>query len=271
MSVACTQFVAGGGRKGNRCTTCRQKQRHHPIPSGNPHHATDPRPAQRHAASCPPPSEKTLVQDILDKYTRSRSQPRTTTPQLELVRHEAIAGLRKMPPRAAKFKASTRGFPPVNTTTRSTASSSRIERAVKIGILFMTPYGLGADGELTDSRKLGKAELEELRDYGMLVSEHDEQPIEFRISWTTTDIDLWLRRLLPKPFQWLDAHLGRPDEGSFHWVLLSSERKRYFRLRRTTITGKELDEVKGTTGRKFTSFSVIIGLYCHPEFVVLRA
>ncbi|KAG9310191.1 hypothetical protein JVU11DRAFT_9822 [Chiua virens] len=234
MSLACTQFVAGGGQKGNRCMTCWQKQRHHPIPSGNPHHATDPRPAQRHAASCPPPSEKTLVQDILNKYTHSCSQPRTTTPQLELICHEAIAGLRKMPPHAAKFKALTRGFPPVNTTTHSTASSSRTECAVKIGILFMTLYGLGADGELADSRKLGKAKLEELY------------------------IDLWLRHLLPKPFQWLDAHLGRPDEDSFHWVLLSSERKRYFHLRHTTITGKELDEVKGTTGRKFTSFSMII-------------
>ena len=116
------------------------------------------------------------------------------------------------------------------------------------------------DGELTDCKKPGKAELEEFRQYGMLVSEDDKQPIEFLVSWTAEDIDSWMRCLLPKPFEWLDARFGKPDDGSFHWVLLSSERKRYFRLRRTMITGKELDEAKGCTGQKFTTFSVVVGL-----------
>ena len=140
----CTRFVAGGGRKGNRCTTCRQKQRHHPTPSSNPH-VTNPGLTQRHAASCPLPSENP-VQDILDRYTRSHSQPRIT-PQLELVRHEAVSGLRKMPPRAAKSRTSTRGFTPVNTMTRTATGSGssriQVERAVKVGMLFMTPHGLG--------------------------------------------------------------------------------------------------------------------------------
>ena len=143
--LPCTRFVAGGGRKGNRCTTCQQKQRHHPTPSSHPH-VTNPGPTQRHAASCPLPSENP-VQDILDRYTRSHSQLRITTPQLELVRREAVSGLRKMPPRAAKSKTSTRGFTPVNTMTHTAtgSGSSRVqaERAVKVGMLFMTPHGLG--------------------------------------------------------------------------------------------------------------------------------
>ncbi|KAF8547299.1 hypothetical protein OG21DRAFT_1490344 [Imleria badia] len=112
--------------------------------------------------------------------------------------------------------------------------------------------------ELTDNKKPGKAELEEFRQYGMLVSEDGEQSVEFLVSWTAKDINLWLCRLLPKPFEWLDAHLSIPDEGSLHWVLLSSERKKYFRLRRTMTTGKELDEAKGSTGQKFTAFSVVV-------------
>lgn len=144
MSAECTQFIAGGGRKGNRCTTCRQKQHRHPTPSdGNPPVTTNLVSTQQHAASCPPPPENP-VQDILDRYTRSHSQPRIITPQLELVRHEVVSGLRKMPPRAAKVKTLTRGFMPVNAMTRtSTSSRVQVERAVKIGMLFMTPRGLG--------------------------------------------------------------------------------------------------------------------------------
>ena len=144
MSAECTQFIAGGGRKGNQCTTCRQKQHRHPTPSdGNPPVTTNLVSTQQHAASCPPPPENP-VQDILDRYTRSHSQPRIITPQLELVRHEVVSGLRKMPPRAAKVKTLTRGFMPVNAMTRtSTSSRVQVERTVKIGMLFMTPRGLG--------------------------------------------------------------------------------------------------------------------------------
>ena len=136
--------------------------------------------------------------------------------------------------------------------------------------MYLKSKLLYQDGELADNMKPGKAKLEEFRHYGMLVSEDDEQPIKFLVSWTVKDIDLWLRHLLPKLFEWLDACLGKPDEGSLHWILLSSERKRYFCLRCTAITGKELDEAKGSSGRKFTAFSVVIGLYC-AEFAVLDA
>ncbi|KAH0836374.1 hypothetical protein J3R83DRAFT_7952 [Lanmaoa asiatica] len=249
----CTRFIPGSGCKGNRCTTCQRKQRHHPAPSGNPH-VTNPWPTQRHAASCPLPSEN-HVQEILNQYTRSHSQPRITNPQFELIRHEAVSGLRKMPPCAAKLKPSTRGFMPVN---MAHTGTSRAECIVKIGMLFMTPHGLGQDGELSDNKMPQKAELEKFHQYGMLISEDGGQPTGFLISWTAKDIDSWLRRLLPKPFEWLDVHLGKLDEGSFHWVLLSSERKRYFVLRHTTITGKELDEAKGSVERKFTTFSVVV-------------
>ncbi|KAF8546046.1 hypothetical protein OG21DRAFT_1518381, partial [Imleria badia] len=127
---------------------------------------------------------------------------------------------------------------------------------------MMTPHGLTAAGRLSDCKVPQKSELEEYRQHGLLISEdggsEQDCDIEFLVLWSMNDIDSWLRRLLPKPFEWLDARLGKPAEGSFHWVLLNSERKRYFVLMRPTITGKELDEMKGSVGRKFTAFSVVI-------------
>ncbi|KIK81261.1 hypothetical protein PAXRUDRAFT_27923 [Paxillus rubicundulus Ve08.2h10] len=248
----CLDVMTCSGCKGNWCTMCQQKQCHHPTPSDNPHVA-NPEPTQRHAASCPPPP--VLVQDILDWYTRSHSQPRITTPKLKLFHHEVVSGLHKMPPCAAKLRTSTHGFMPVNMTH---AGSSCVECAVKVGMLFMTPHGLGQDGKLSDNKTPQKADLEMFCQYGMLVSEDDKQPVEFLISWIMKDINLWLCHLLPKLFEWLDACLSKPDEGSLHWVLLSLEWKGYFVLRHTTITSKELDKAKGSVGWKFTTFSVVV-------------
>lgn len=104
-----------------------------------------------------------------------------------------------------------------------------------------------------------------------MVSTDGENGLEFYASWSMVDIDLWLRRLLPKAFEWLDACRGVMD---FHWVLLNTDRLTHFILTRPTITGKELDEVKGTS-RKFTSYSIAIGTfyYSHistvPDIIII--
>ena len=89
-----------------------------------------------------------------------------------------------------------------------------------------------------------------------MVGADGENDLEFNIGWSMVDIDQWFRRLLPKPFKWLDACCGILD---IHWVLLNSDRQNHFVLTRPTITGRELDEVKGMAGRKFTSYSIAIG------------
>ncbi|KAG6380631.1 hypothetical protein JVT61DRAFT_4997 [Boletus reticuloceps] len=245
ITLSCPRFVPGGGRKGNRCKMCQRKERHH----SNVAHSTNP--AQQHAASCPP-SPDNPIQTILDQYTRTRPK---AIPQ---PRHEAVTGLRKMPPRAAKR--GTRGFTGTGGVSVDSSRGLSQERAIKIGRLMMTPHGLTAvrAGRLSICKVPRKSEFEEYRQHGLLVSEDGEQDIEFLVSWSMNDIDSWLRRLLPKPFEWLDARLGKPAEGSFHWALLNSERQKYFVLMRPMITGKELNEVKGSAGRKFTTFSVVI-------------
>ena len=79
--------------------------------------------------------------------------------------------------------------------------------------------------------------------------------LKFNIGWSMVNIDQWLRCLLPKPFEWLDACRGILD---IHWVLLNSDRQNHFVLTWPTITGRELDKVKGVAGRRFTSYSIAI-------------
>ena len=122
---------------------------------------------------------------------------------------------------------------------------------------MMIPFGLNPTGSLRSKKKPGKSELETYRQYGLVVDADGEKDLEFNTSWSVVDIDMWFWRLLPKAFEWLDARRGPLD---IHWVLLNSDRLNLFILTQPTITGKELDEVKGLAGRSIMSHSIAIGM-----------
>ncbi|KAG6376025.1 hypothetical protein JVT61DRAFT_1989 [Boletus reticuloceps] len=115
-----------------------------------------------------------------------------------------------------------------------------------------------ADGQIRVPKKPSKQDREDYRKWELLVSKDGGRVIEFNTSWTMSDVDDWLRRLLPMPFAWLDARRGKPTLGEYHWVLLNSQRLNYFVFICPTITGEELDEVKGPSGRKYTDYSIVI-------------
>lgn len=139
---------------------------------------------------------------------------------------------------------------------------------------MMVPYGLTESvsvyilslvlcqriqtGNLQIKKKPEKSELETYCWVGLMVAADGENNLKFNISWSMVDIDLWFRRLLPKLFEWLDACHGALE---FHWVLLNSDHQNHFVLTWPTITGKELDKVKGNPGRRFTSYSIAISMY----------
>jgi len=95
------------------------------------------------------------------------------------------------------------------------------------------------------------------------------------LGWNQSALDDWLRHLLPKPFEWLDACFGRPDLDSnkFHWVLLRKDRTTLFVVERDPTTGADVAAAKGTVGRKFTDHAVRIGQsvqIIHIRFVTHR-
>ena len=55
-----------------------------------------------------------------------------------------------------------------------------------------------------------------------------------------------------------------PDEpaaGLYHWILLGAAGYWLYVINWPTVTGKVLDKVKGTAGRKWNLFSVVIGMF----------
>ena len=97
--------------------------------------------------------------------------------------------------------------------------------------------------------------------YNLFVSKDGKGDIEFSLSWNADAIDAWLHRLLHKPFDWLDAYCGKPAAGSYNWILLGAAGHRLYVVDRPMVTGKVLDEVKGTAGRKWNLFSIVIGMF----------
>ena len=93
----------------------------------------------------------------------------------------------------------------------------------------------------------------------LAVDRDGDNNLEFELGWDQTALDEWLRRLLPNPFEWLDARFGRPKAGKFHWVLLRKNRSSLFVVKREVTTGMQVSAVKGTTGHKFTNYCVRIG------------
>lgn len=117
-------------------------------------------------------------------------------------------------------------------------------------------------GELKHSTAPRPKEIEDYLRCGLAADEGDTT-LEFQESWSQEAVDNWLRSILPKPFEWLDARYGRPDteNGDVHWVLLGRDRKTLFVVARKTTTGAELSKMKGIAGRNPSQWSIRIGPY----------
>ncbi|KAG6374552.1 hypothetical protein JVT61DRAFT_3897 [Boletus reticuloceps] len=259
-SGPCSWFIAGAGRKGDRCSTCYKKERHHRVSTDPPQAASSnlpphsssstntPNSTLQTTTSAPPSTTDNTVQAIINRYAggtgmQLHSRAAVTT------KSEAFSGF---------WKKTSSSFPKsrkVGCQTRSTSHPPHQEKQIKIGTLLMVPHGLNE----SVSKKPTKSELESYRQVGLMVGADGEDDLEFNISWSMVDIDLWFWCLLPKPFEWLDACHSVLD---IHWVLLNSDRQMYFVLTQPTITGKELDQVRGTPGRKFTLHSIVICTAC---------
>ncbi|KAN0093292.1 hypothetical protein V8E55_004076, partial [Tylopilus felleus] len=176
-------------------------------------------------------------------------RPRVMSGTTSMAKGEAFSG----------FHTKNSVFPKSKTGHRASRSTShppgQDSKLVKVGTVMMIPFGLNPTGSLRSKKKPGKSELETYHQYGLVVDADGEKDLEFNTSWSVVDIDMWFWRLLPKAFKWLDARRGPLD---IHWVLLNSDRLNLFILTQPTITGKELDEVKGSASRSIMSRSIAI-------------
>jgi hypothetical protein len=83
----------------------------------------------------------------------------------------------------------------------------------------------------------------EARGCAKISGDYDEE-IVFNPNWTHEEVDTFLRKLLPTPFQYIDGLSGRPRGSKSSWVLLFKENKRLSVVAKQA-SGKDLLRYKG--------------------------
>ncbi|KAL7278821.1 hypothetical protein ACG7TL_007838 [Trametes sanguinea] len=103
-------------------------------------------------------------------------------------------------------------------------------------------------------------ECEQLGRYGLYFSQTiNNEPLAFNKKWSQSAIDDYLRSLAPQAFEYLDGTHGErqgPRPKDFHWYLLGAERSKLYVLNRPVITGGDLNEVKGSSGRGVQGYAI---------------
>ena len=123
-SGPCSQFIAGAGRRGNRCSTCHKKERRHrsstvppqaapsnpPTCSSGPTDSPDSASQTATVTSAPLSTADSTVQAIIDRYgadgTGMQLRPRTTVTPVP-AKSEASSGFCKNVPLVSSFESAT--------------------------------------------------------------------------------------------------------------------------------------------------------------------
>lgn len=100
--------------------------------------------------------------------------------------------------------------------------------------------------------------MEEYIKYGLATDRNGAEALEFSTAWSQRELDDWFRSLLPKAFQWLDDNFSDDDE-PFCWVLVQKSRNELFIVERMEITGSDISQAKGSSGRAYTDYQIRLG------------
>ncbi|CDO76130.1 hypothetical protein BN946_scf184876.g23 [Trametes cinnabarina] len=147
---------------------------------------------------------------------------------------------------------------------RSEWSESQASDTVRVGSVLLHPGGVWRDRDglllpLVEKKPSG-SQCEKLKHCQLYFSRNaNDEPLSFDRKWSQAGIDDYLRELAPSVFEYLDNKYGErrgPKPNNFHWYLLGAERSKLYVLDRDIITGVDLDEVKGSSGRGYQGYGV---------------
>jgi hypothetical protein len=104
----------------------------------------------------------------------------------------------------------------------------------------------------------------------LLVKNSMGDDLKFSETWSQKAIDKWLCGLFAKAFEWLDVHFGCPDqdENEYQWVMLQIDCSDLFVVQHEIIMGNDLQDVMGTTDRKWQDWCIRIGKTIISSFFV---
>ncbi|KAF8586630.1 hypothetical protein K439DRAFT_1615008 [Ramaria rubella] len=159
--------------------------------------------------------------------------------ELEDTKKEALEGFHTKPWRAKLIK-------------------NAAEDGKSVRHVIMMPCGLDSqDDSLNDTSAPTLQSIGRLKNQGLAVSTSEKGSLVFQKNWNTMQIDQWLRKLLPKPFKYLDTKWG-VTEDEFHWVLVKVYRKKSLEKQGENPNGYDLLEAIGDSGMAWNKQKVVV-------------
>ncbi|KAI0686691.1 hypothetical protein C8T65DRAFT_701052 [Cerioporus squamosus] len=142
------------------------------------------------------------------------------------------------------------------------AQNRRASKTAAVGQVTLLPYGMSEtsestlevpDFEINNQKYPTKVETERLRAAGFVCGSMPDtgEPIVIHGTWTTAEINTFLRRLFPRIYELMDA-LDGPNDGSSlrqsHVALCMRDFRKLIPMHADGITGNDLIRVRSGTG-----------------------
>lgn len=114
-----------------------------------------------------------------------------------------------------------------------------------------------ADGDLNNEIKPDGEREGQLEGYGLAVSGKKGE-LRFNTEWSHEELDKWFRKVLPKPFQYLDE-VRDDNVNECAWRLLKTSRNKLHKSH-AKPPGFVVSEAKSSAGRTWSDSKVYIGM-----------
>ncbi|KAF8574337.1 hypothetical protein K439DRAFT_1624390 [Ramaria rubella] len=169
---------------------------------------------------------KSKVHKIMTSYQQPSKAAASINNELEDAKKEALEGFHTKPRRAKSIK-------------------NAAEDGKSVRHVIMMPCGLDSqDDSLNDTSAPTPQSIRRLKNQGLAIS-------------TSEKGSLWLQKLLPKPFKYLDTKWG-VTEDEFHWVLVKVYRKKSLEKQGKNPNGDDLLEAIGDSGMAWNKQKVVV-------------
>ncbi|KAH7903143.1 hypothetical protein BJ138DRAFT_199824 [Hygrophoropsis aurantiaca] len=201
-----------------------------------------------------PSKQKSDVTDLFKQMTsKTRAPSRTDISNISLTqsykqaKDEVIEGYR---PSGSKSR----------TVSGKTKKANSV-KGIKVDCWLAMINELDENGELiSDSLTMPlKTELAIMEKHGCAHLDAEESEHVFEATWTHDEVDACVRKLFPKPFEWIESCNKKGKEKGPIWVLLCKEKRKITKVPKDLPEGKDLLKYKGRKKGPVSESCVIIG------------
>ncbi|EGO01523.1 hypothetical protein SERLA73DRAFT_176838 [Serpula lacrymans var. lacrymans S7.3] len=124
------------------------------------------------------------------------------------------------------------------------ASSKKGSNKVKVSQWILLINRINTAGRLRDVKAPSRIEIDMLASHGCSYIDNEAGELSFSREWTHDEVDTYLRRIFPSPFEYVDNYTkGKTTKSA--WVLMAKENRKIALVPKDKPSGKDLYHYRG--------------------------